>query len=489
MKTKLIKLILPVMILMLLFTGCLDEKDIVSKENDIENEVVVKTADLNDSDDDTSESALTTVSTKSDDDTNEITSTTVSVNNNEEIGVEDYLMNNYQSLYLDNSDELEVLKILDEDLQGNEIFFTGEMHGIEMNTTLRMTFLKYFREKVDFKYYLCEISPGSAYYLNKYLETGDELILEQLFEPLRGTMSWNHETYNHWIELYEYNKTLPNDKKIEVVGVDVEHQVDTAFKALVDLLPDTAAPNEIKAVLSGLIETSTYLENASYGEASEFTIARDEAYRFSQTLKDVIGENERLFRDYFAENFNLFELINDNVINSKVVYDNIQNSNWNNVRDKIIFENFLIVDKELPDGKYYGQWGMHHTIQHIEKGTLWFAGWLNSDKSSYKGQVLTIIYNYENCTRMSREAGGVYATAETNYVFPFLKDVNDQIGENVNIYKLDGENSPIKKEPMYKSFTGEELGSKYYKLSDDVLDFFQYIVLIKDSEATKPLDQ
>jgi len=488
MKTKLIKMILLVTILMLLFTGCFDEKDIVTEANDIENEAVVKTADLNDSDD-ASESTLTTVSTKSDDDTNEITSTSVVETTNEEIGVEDYLMNNYQSLYLDDNDEFEDLKILDEDLQDNEIFFTGEMHGIEMNTTLRMTFLKYFKEKVDFKYYLCELSPAGAYYLNNYLETGEQEILEQFFEPLRGTMSWNHDSFNHWIEVYEYNKTLPNDKKIIVVGVDVEHQVDTAFNALVDLLPDATAPNEIKAVLSGLTETSTHLINASYETSSDFKIARDEAYRFSQTLKEAIGEHEMLFKEYFGENFNLFELINDNVLNSKVVYENIQNSSFNNVRDKYIFENFLVVDKELPDGKYYGQWGMHHTIQHIEKGTLWFAGWLNSDKSSYKGQVLTIIYNYENCTRMSREAGGVYATAETNYVFPFLEDVNELIGDNVNIYKLDGENSPIKKEPMYQSFTGAELGSKYYKLSDDVLDFFQYIVLVKDSAATKPLDQ
>lgn len=56
------------------------------------------------------------------------------------------------------------LSILDEDLKDKEIFLIGENHGVKANAELRMEFFKYFKEKTDFKYYLCE-NPYSFQYL------------------------------------------------------------------------------------------------------------------------------------------------------------------------------------------------------------------------------------------------------------------------------------------------------------------------------------
>ena len=84
-----------------------------------------------------------------------------------------------------------------------------------------------------------ELGYSHAYFINKYLDTRDLNILEEMYKSLKGTYEWNKDNYNHWRKLYEYNKTLPVDKRIRVVGVDIEHQIGcNAYRYLVDVLPE-----------------------------------------------------------------------------------------------------------------------------------------------------------------------------------------------------------------------------------------------------------
>lgn len=134
-----------------------------------------------------------------------------------------YLQKNYSAINLEDENEFEDLAIMDSDIKGKEIIFTAEVHGSKANKELNMKFLKYFKEKNNFKYYLYETPYSDAYFINKYLETGDIKILEEIYKPLKGTLAWNKDSYNYWKRLYEYNKTLPKRKKIQVIGVDIEH--------------------------------------------------------------------------------------------------------------------------------------------------------------------------------------------------------------------------------------------------------------------------
>jgi|GEM_PF-5239806 len=60
-------------------------------------------------------------------------------------------------------------------------------------------------------------------------------------------------------------------------------------------------------------------------------------------------------------------------------------------------------------------------------------------------------------------------------------DDYDLLEGNLNIYKLTGENTPFSETPMFNSIDGKEL-------KESMLDFFQYIVCIRDSKATEPLN-
>lgn len=385
--------------------------------------------------------------------------------------MQEYLKENYRAIDLEDENEFKDLAIMDSDLEGKEIFFTAELHGTKANEQLNTKFLKYFKEKTDFKYYLCELSYSDGYFINKYLDTGDIKILEDIYKPLKGTFAWTKDGFNHWKKLYEYNNTLPKEKRIQVIGVDIEHQPINAYRFLVDVLPQTEAPEEIKAVIDKIKST--------FNDLDKF----DETFaQCSKELQKDIENKEEIYRAYLGEKFTSFNLVNLNVLNQIEAYNHIEDQvDWDNTRDKMIYENFQTLQKELPKGKYYGQWGLNHTFQSKEKDIMWFAAFLNSDDSIFKDKLLTIIYNYDNCEKIDISGNGRYDAHKFAVVYPQIKETNDLLEGNLNIYKLTGENSPFSETPMYYTYNGEELEAS-------MLDFFQYIVCIRNSKATEPLN-
>ncbi|HAR85618.1 MAG TPA: hypothetical protein DCR69_07785 [Clostridium sp.] len=385
--------------------------------------------------------------------------------------IQEYLKENYSAIDLEDESEFKDLAIMDSDIEGKGIFFTAELHGTMANEQLNMKFLKYFKEKADFKYYLCELSYSDAYFINKYLDTGDIKILEEIYKPLKGTFAWNKDGYNHWKKLYEYNNTLPKESRIEVIGVDIEHQPINAYRFLVDILPEKKAPEEIEAVIDKIKST--------FNDLDKF----DETFaQCSKELQKDIKEKESIYKEYLGEKFTSFNLVNLNVLNRIEAYNHKDDHvDWDNTRDKMIYENFQILQKELPKGKYYGQWGLNHTFQSKEKDKMWFAAYLNSDDSIFKHKLLTVIYNYNSCERMGKSGDGGYTTNELHVVYPQIKETNDLLEGNLNIYKLTGKDSPFSETSMYYTYNGEELEA-------NMLDFFQYIVCVRDSKATEPLN-
>ena len=140
-----------------------------------------------------------------------------------------YLEKNHSAICPED-ESMKDLSIMDDDLKNSEIFLTGENHGVKANIELRIKFLRYYKERTNFKYYLCELPYSMTYFLNKYLETKDEDILKNIYEPLKGTDAWNKDEYDYWGYLYEFNKKLPEDDRITLIGPDIEHQPQNAIR-------------------------------------------------------------------------------------------------------------------------------------------------------------------------------------------------------------------------------------------------------------------
>ncbi|SCJ62721.1 Uncharacterised protein [uncultured Clostridium sp.] len=140
--------------------------------------------------------------------------------------------------------EFKGLSLIDSDLDENEIFFAGENHGSIKSIEMNMYLLKYFVEKGNIKYILYEDGYCTGEFLNNYLETGDEDILSFIQDDLRGTSSYTMEHYNLLKNIYAYNLSLPEDKKLKFVGVDIEQQPNVAIRYIKSLIPDKKIEDE-----------------------------------------------------------------------------------------------------------------------------------------------------------------------------------------------------------------------------------------------------
>lgn len=170
-----------------------------------------------------------------------------------------YLKDNYNHIDLEKDDEFLDLSIFDQDIEDKKIFLTGENHGVKSNEKLRMKYLKYFKWKTDFKYYLCELPYSLSYFLNIYLETGNIHTLKEVYRVLEGTDAWNENDFNHWIKLYEFNKELAEDKKIKIIGIDIEHQTKNALEYMNHVLPKKSIPIEIEKTIKYLVKIKDHM--------------------------------------------------------------------------------------------------------------------------------------------------------------------------------------------------------------------------------------
>jgi hypothetical protein len=387
--------------------------------------------------------------------------------------VNEYLLTNYSRIFFQGADDFTDLSIMDSDLAGKEMFLTAEHHAIKANAQLRIKFLRYFKEKANIKYYLAEYPYSMTHFINKYLETGDTKILKEIYRPLKGTYGWNKDDYDFWTELYEYNQEFAEEEKIQVIGIDIEHQLIEAYRFLVDVLPEQEAPEAIKDILARIVLAFDNYKAAH--SPQEWRILT----KLAGELHKDIAEKEGIYQDYLGDRFLGFRLVNQNMLYRAEAYEGMHSDEeFNNIRDWMMYCNFQIIHDSLPKGKYYGQWGLNHTFQSKEKDIKWLASYLNDVGSFFRNKTISIVYLYDDCGQMQ---SGNYAVEEINTMIPQIKKANDFVGGYVTIYRLNEEGSPFFEIPMQCTYTTEMLEKK-------VTDFYQYIVCIKGSEATEPLN-
>lgn len=148
----------------------------------------------------------------------------------------DYLNKNNKPINLKDINDFSGLEILKDDLKNKKIIFTGEDHTLDKDNLFKIKMIKYLQNEIDLKYYLDESGYANAYFFNKYLNSGDEKILKQAFNQVKGTALYNTDDYNFYKSLYEFNQTLPEDKRIEIVGIDIEHGGLSSYEYLMDIM-------------------------------------------------------------------------------------------------------------------------------------------------------------------------------------------------------------------------------------------------------------
>ncbi|HAZ36271.1 MAG TPA: hypothetical protein DEF85_03200 [Clostridiaceae bacterium] len=366
-----------------------------------------------------------------------------------------YLNNNKYNIDIGDNDDLSSFKVLDNDIRNYEIFFTGESHATAYNADAMLKFLKYLNKNAGVNYYLLEESYSQGVLINKYLKTGDESLLRKVYAELVGTFAYDQNYFDTFVKLYNYNKTLPEDKKITVIGIDIEFQPNTTWNCLKYLINGKDVPSEITGAVN-IIKNKDRSHNYA------------EDRKLAQTIYDDIQKKRDIYKNFLGKDFFDFEMTIRNLIDTK--------SDSYSRREDTIYKNFNLVYSHYPKGKYYGQFGAEHTYlkkinsQYIPNEN--FAARLNGKESPFKGKVLSIPYVYFNCKYKNSDNGG------SNFITNSLNDAlifYDTSNSIATLYKLDSKDSPFSR----------YLYSIKNPLGGVTTDYFQYVLTIKDSPASE----
>jgi len=354
--------------------------------------------------------------------------------------VEEYLTDNYKTSGLSDEGISTTFNLID-DSNKYDVFFTGESHGKVENEKISIGMLKYLNEKEGVRYLICELQYSIVSKLNEYIQNGDEKLLKESIEVIRNANPsyGGDDYYKFWQELYNYNSTLPKDKKIQAFGVDIDFQPDYTLNEMFSLIPNTEPAEEIKNKVN---DFKNILSNNVEDDEAVFTILVN--------LNEDMNNNSNIYNDFFGNDFKEFKNNLSSLINTMKYM-----KNQSEYRDDLIYHNFMRIYDENPKGKYYGQFGMAHifreNIKFNGEETITLAKFME-DKGKLKVLSIPIV---------------------SNELVIQNADIEKLDLQKFTLFKLNGKNSP------YKKGLENSLTDKVMELtSGSIVDNYQYLICL-----------
>jgi hypothetical protein len=349
-----------------------------------------------------------------------------------------------------------------------QFIFAGESHGMINNYDLDLAMIRHLNAIGWLDYYTPEMPYSFCWFINRFLETGEESMLDELFKPFRGTLGWTKENREHFIKLFQYNQSLPVTQRIQVVGIEIEHVPENPLWMMNELMPEENIPTAISAHLQAL--------QAMHQTGS---VRYSELYGISSQIEEDFKDQAPLYQDFFQQNWpdfqHIIQLTNDSYEAKQLPRDN---NRFFEERENIIFRNFQKFYQNSPKSKWYGQWGSRHIHQHPISELQSIAYKLSQDpQSPIPSQVLSILYIYQNSAHLNNNP---YRVKQLNSS-PFKKEFELLSLGIYTLFSLMEDQSPFQKDLIWLTHSNTP--------TDGVTtDYFQYLLLVDGAEAARPLE-
>ncbi len=380
----------------------------------------------------------------------------------------------YMHYLVNNSIDIQVPEpdwnlVFDSSFYRNEIFWVGETHAIKYSYDAKWILFRELHKKTGFRYYLLEAGFITEIILNKYLETGDEKYLKMDFDTKAGTLGWNKDAYEFYHTLYQFNQSLPKDNRIEFVSIDIEHQYAETDKYIRSLFQNREIPKDTLDPLGKFLQTRGDYQN-SYKKLW-IDLSSDSA-----KYKTVLGSDYSAFW-YMVRNINYLFLARGS-------------ANWGLTRDSLMFENYKTRCRthDFQKSKVFAYFGNFHCYMEKTKHAQPIASLIKSATPAMKSTSIMMIY--ADCKAMTpiwllpkTRQWSKYKS--TDFVDIAVNEDPKEIlskscGTGYTLFNIVEKSSP---------FISSKLFIKDIENGKHTSDYFQYILLIKDSPASIPYNK
>lgn len=361
----------------------------------------------------------------------------------------------------------------------------GALHGSAKTEEAELILLKELADNQNLKFYFPETDFSTAYYFQKYIASGDKELLKDLIISYgkRVPQECSVEMFKKWESLH----TLFKDKDVKIIGIDEIANYKFTVKHLLTLIDSTA--------------------NLTYINSLKDAVKKDinwSAY-FNSIGKRLIGE----FLSDYKDKPNLYrEHVN---IKDAPVFIHITNNlkaTFSTDREHRMFDNYLKLNKiyHFRDATQFFRLG----IFHIMKSPM------NSSPTLFSKFIKERVYSPSNIIsiqgfltkskvlwNIKYDKFGLYNGYEvkkgfgiSDYWLEYFKGIGKLKRarlSDLTLFNLNGEDSVYSSEVaqkdliLIKKLWGR---SPWQPLKDkSTLDYIDYALLIRNSEASKPIQE
>jgi len=323
-----------------------------------------------------------------------------------------------------------VLVLSEHLLKNNEVFFLGEVHYASENPCLKIEFIKYLYKNAKVRNIVQEIGPATAFFVNQYLETGEQRCLEKIINPFALEKEY-------LLDLYEFNQGLEPSQKLRMIGIDLDYFCDN-IKALIEIFDQADLRNDFKWILEKLKEIPQERKVGAYSGTIRYIYPLKVWKSLRKELKEHLEQFPKFYQEKLGENLYYLESI-------------LASYSYNGPSSESFkYENFMRADQVFGQfGKYFVNYGAQHArkqilIEGVFQGQMLAAQLIHKKKSPFHNKVLSI--------------GVVYAKSSRHQKKAIFKHMRRQAKEYFTLYDMN---------PLYEKYS---VRRKHY----------HYIILVKN---------
>lgn len=374
--------------------------------------------------------------------------------------------------------------------KGFKILGFGAYHGSVKTEDTELNLLKSILKTQTISYYLPETDFSIAHYFDKFLQTGDTILLKDLIIHY-GTIVPQERSipvYEKWKHLKKMNDQLPKDQKMKVVGIDLLTTYKYTSKHLIDLLGSKQIQSKALNELQQMVKLDTTDYSPRYDSYSKGVLKR--------FLADVEAQPDmykKAVKDEFAWN---------HVIkNIKVTF-----TDFSRLREPTIYQNYIDLSKlyDFENNSQFLRMGFAHLEKSREgkKGYPYFFTRLIENKIYKKEDIVTVIGYLTNSEVLwgelydeqgeyegfTTEAGFGIGDYEKEY-FRGIENLKKTKISDQTLFRLNMKNTPYSDNmpDLIDIIMKDEASNSEAVKGISTTDFMDYAILISDSKASKPI--
>jgi hypothetical protein len=363
---------------------------------------------------------------------------------------------------IDSSKFVSEMDILSKGLDSCRVFLSGENHQyVKSNNKIKMELLQFLHNQYGFNNLIIELGYSRGYMLNQYINN-DSTFYELL------ASNTDKEYLEFYKKLRKLNLSFPENKRIQVHGIDVERFPEDGFILMKKILePYQNIPDSLVFMIENIKAYSTYFMSRKSIETSEDD---DERYQYnytsfynSKTIDTLLNEyrqNRTLFQNYLKNDFELFDKVFQTIAEHRK-YERYSSMPHQYVyRETYMFNNLKNLLLNNPTAKFYGQFGRCHVSQtELNQECNWWAfnALAKRVQNSLPNVKITSI--------------GIFYESASYYRYFSKKETNEELEKYFSL-------TTIEQARLMKIGANDTFLQKHY----------QYLIVVKNQNLTKWTD-